>query len=99
MAKIQVKTVEMNADVQVIFLNANFVSKSIKAQVALNNLLEATKTQKQHWDEDDKKWINAVDENNNPIFTHMEIDGEQVDKVLVDQVLPFLNELINAFEE
>ena len=43
MKKIQISTVELKSDVQVIFVNANLISKSIKADIALNNLIETAK--------------------------------------------------------
>ena len=43
--KIKVSTVNMNSDVQVLFINANLISKSIKSDIALNNLIETLKAQ------------------------------------------------------
>ena len=41
--KIQISSVELKSDVQVIFVNANLISRAIKADIALNNLIETAK--------------------------------------------------------
>lgn len=44
MKQIQVSTVRQEADVEVVFINANLISKVIKAQSALDRMLEGTRT-------------------------------------------------------
>ena len=40
MKKIQVSTVPMNADVQVVFVNASFITKALRAQIAASKIAE-----------------------------------------------------------
>ena len=43
MKKIQISTIQQTADVQVISLNAYFIAKAIKAEVAMKNALKGNK--------------------------------------------------------
>lgn len=107
MKKIQISTVKQTADVQVISLNAYFVAKAIKAAVALNSgLFRGIRVPRYEYTEDGKE---VLDENGKPVPLKDEngkvkynYDGylteESVD-ALLDIVKPFVDELVEAFEE
>lgn len=100
MKKIQVSTVEMNANVEVINVNTYFVSKVVKAYIRLKDALEQAKHTKQEFKMVDEKtgkkeWVDVLDENANPIIEYRTIDGNMIN----DDVMPLLNELVEAFEE
>lgn len=107
MKKIQISTVKQTADVQVISLNAYFVAKAIKAAVALNSgLFRGIRVPRYECTEDGRK---VLDENNKPIVLKDEdgkvkydYDGyltEDGVDALLDTIKPFLDELVEAFEE
>lgn len=43
MKKIQIETIQRNADVQVIFVSANLISKALRASIAIEHLIEVLK--------------------------------------------------------
>lgn len=105
--KIQISTVKQTADVQVINLNAYFVAKAIKAAVAMNsNEFRGLREPRYELDENAERML---DDNGKPVILKDEngkvkysYDGylteEGVD-ALLDTVKPFLDELVEAFEE
>lgn len=107
MKKIQISTVKQTADVQVINLNAYFIAKAVKAQFALNSEeIRRLRKPKYERTEDGKT---ALDENNKPIVLKSEdgniqyeyrpyLETRDVD-ALLDVVKPFVDELVEAFEE
>jgi hypothetical protein len=99
MKKIQVTTVTKNANVQVIELNAYIISKVIRAQIQLENLLRNTISAKQEYkvvdEEGHKQWVDVLDENGNTIPQYSSVDSE----MLHNNIMPLINELVNAFEE
>lgn len=109
MKKVQVSTVRQTADVEVIYVNANLISKTIKADNVLTKLL-AEANQYGNIEEQYE-----TDEDGNPVFAN----GEPVKKItngkvevayrsmqlspldlqeLAEVVAPFLTELVEAFE-
>lgn len=96
MKKIQVTTVEQTAQVQVINLNSYLVAKSVRTMLSLKHAIEGTRTEDSvtirasETAGDDDKFEYRYNLNK---FTVESID------VLHDEVLPFLEELCNAFEE
>ena len=99
MKKIQVTTVTKNANVQVIELNAYIISKVIRAQIQLENLLRNTISAKQEYkvvdEEGHKQWVDVLDENGNTIPQYSSVDSE----MLHNNIMPLINELVSAFEE
>lgn len=95
MKKIQVTTIEKMANVQIIELNASFIARVVRLQAQLEPLVnDITRTKKKYNDET-KKYEDVLDENGNKVIEYDRIDG----KVLVEKVMPFINELCEAFEE
>lgn len=109
MKKVQVSTVRQTADVEVIYVSANLISKTIKADNVLTKLL-AEALQYGNIEEQYE-----TDEDGNPVFA----DGKPVKKItngkvevayrsmqldplelqeLAEVVAPFLTELVEAFE-
>lgn len=89
MKRIQVSTVEQTAQVQVINLNSYLVAKSVRAMLLLKHVLEGTRIEEKETDEDGKPVCS---------YNPYKLDAADID-VLHDEVLPFLEELCNAFEE
>lgn len=89
MKKIQVTTVEQTAQVQVILLNSYLIAKSVRAMLLLKHVLAGTRVKEKGADKDSK-----------PIYTDKlcRFNEDDID-TLHDEVLPFLEELCNAFEE
>lgn len=89
MKKIQVTTVEQTAQVQVINLNSYLVAKSVRVMLSMKHVIEGSRIDEKERDDEGKPILSY----NLHVFTPDSID------VLHDEVLPFLEELCNAFEE
>lgn len=107
MKKIQVSTVQKNADVEVIFVNANLISKAIRAQVALDKALANTRTPKIMCDDEGKpmldtegKEVYVTDANGNIVYdySYRGIREEADIASLHDVVKKFIDELTSAFD-
>ena len=106
MKKIKVSIVQKQADVQVIFVDASLISKALRAQIALDRIIETLKADGciiPRYDTEtdaDEKCIPILDEKGNQLidYTCARLEGEEL-AVLNETVLPFLTELTNAFEE
>lgn len=106
MKKIQVSTVRQTADVEVIFINANLISKVIKADIAIDNLiLDATLYEhikpelKEKTDENGNLAFEpVVDEKGNEktIYSSHQISEDQL-RAIAENVAPLLRELVEAF--
>lgn len=99
MSKINVSTVRMECDAQVLNLNVYLVSKVMRAYIRLKYSLEAVKRGRQEYKEVDesgkKGWVDVLDENGNIAIEYGDIDGN----MLNEEIMPLLQELVNAFEE
>jgi hypothetical protein len=108
MKKIQVSTVKQTADVEVIYVNSNLISKAIKSLVALEQLDSTIERDSMRIDT-----IPEVDAEGKPVvdgltgevktkeiefYDSLRIDG-QTSSSIHKIVVPFLKELTNAFEE
>lgn len=110
MKKVQVSTVRQTADVEVIYVNANLISKTIKADNVLTKLLaeaheygainEEYKVDEDGnllHDEEGKLLPNIVDGKQVVIFNDFHLDASDLQE-LAEVVAPFLTELVEAFE-
>ena len=95
MKKIQVTTIEKVANVQVIELNASFIVRVAKLQAKLEPLVKDITRTKRKFNDVDKKYEDVVDENGNKVIEYDRVDG----KILAETILPFFNEIVEAFEE
>ena len=99
MKRIKVSTVEMNAHVEVINMSSYLVAKVIKAHMRLSNALNVAKYVKQEYKEVDesgkKGWVDVLDENGTPVIEYSSIDGN----MLNEDIMPLLQELVDAFNE
>lgn len=112
MKKIQISTVKQTADVQVINLNAYFIAKAVRTQIEVQRFIKILKDQ--HVIEEvyelvkDENGNPVFDEFDRPKeeFKGYEYKcnspemGELVEHVITlnESVIPFLNELVDAFE-
>lgn len=105
MKKIQVTTVQKQANVEVIDLNSYFIAKAVKAQLVAHNVIDPItvtvnqpvidangRVEKDEHGDDLFQEITIIDRNN------FEPTIEQMQTIL-DDVIPFLDELIKSFEE
>jgi len=93
MAKIQVSTVKMNADVEVINVSSYLVAKCVRAQMIMDNMIERSKHAKQNYNDEIKTWEPVLDENGNQVYTH----NNAAVATMEEYVYPLLNELVEAF--
>jgi hypothetical protein len=105
MKKIQVTTVQKQANVEVIDLNSYFIAKAVKAQLVAHNVIDPMTVTVNQPVIDAKGHIEK-DEHGDDLFQditiinrdHFEPTVEQMQAILND-VIPFLDELVKAFEE
>lgn len=95
MKKIQVTTIEKMANVQIIELNASFIARVVRLQAQLEPIVENITRTKRKFNDETKKYDDVLDENGNKVIEYDRVDG----KVLAENVMPFINELCEAFEE
>lgn len=91
--KIQVSTVKMTADVEVINVNSYLVANVVRAFDAVDSIIDNGKHQAEKYDETEKKWKKQFDANGNPVYQYN--DGTV--QVVEERVYPFLKELLKAF--
>lgn len=95
MKKIQVSTIEKMANVQIIELNASFIARVVRLQAQLEPMVKDITRTKRKFNEETKKYEDFLDENGNKVIEYDRVDG----KILAETVLPFFDELCEAFEE
>ena len=95
MKKIQVTTFQKMADIQVIELNSAFIARVVRLQAKLEPVLIDAKRVKTRYNDTTQKREEVLDENGNKTYEYRTIPSELV----VDEVMPFLEELCAAFEE
>ena len=91
--KIQVSTVKMTADVEVINVSSYLVAKVVRAHDAVDMLIEQNKHVKERYNEETKKWEPELDDNGNPKFEYNDCSTQTVE----ERVYPLLKELVAAF--
>jgi hypothetical protein len=95
MKKIQVTTTKKEAFVQIIELDASFIARVVRLQAKLEPILVDAKRVKTRYNDTTQKREEVLDENGNKTYEYKTIPSELV----VDEVMPFLEELCEAFEE
>ena len=95
MKKIQITTVEKMANVQVIELNASFIARVVRLQAQLEPLIKDITRTKRKFNDEEKKYEDVLDENGNKVIDYDRVDG----RILAETILPFFNEIVEAFEE
>ena len=99
MKKIQLSTVEQTAQVQVINVNSYLVAKSVRVMLSMKHAIEGTRNPKMMNDEEGEP-VPEKTEDGKPVYEYNRYKFEKEDiEVLHETVLPFLEELCNAFEE
>jgi hypothetical protein len=111
--KIKVSTVKQMADVEVLFINSNLISKAIRASIAAQNILQQLGNAIQPLEEPklDEEGNEVTDENGNVVMVPMIDKNNHVmhkyswaslnDFSVEDfhkNILPFIQELVEAFE-
>lgn len=99
MKKIQLSTIEQTTQVQVINVNSYLVAKSVRVMLSMKHAIEGTRTLEKTTDENGRV-VPSVTEDGKPVYKYnpYKLNADSVD-TLCDDVLPFLEELCNAFEE
>ena len=95
MKKIQVTTIKKEAFVQIIELNASFIARVVRLQAKLEPILIDAKRVKARYNDATQKREEILDEKGNKVYEYKTIPSE----IVVDEVMPFLEELCAAFEE
>lgn len=95
MKKIQITTIEKVANVQVIELNASFIARVVRLQAQLEPLVKDITRTKRKFNDEEKKYEDVLDENGNKVIDYDRVDG----RILAETILPFFNEIVEAFEE
>ena len=95
MKRIQVTTIEKMANVKIIELNASFIARVVRLQAQLEPVVRDITRNKRKFNDEIKKYEDVLDENGNKVIEYDRVDG----KILAETVLPFLNEIVEAFEE
>jgi hypothetical protein len=105
MKKIQVGTVQKQANVEVIDLNSYFIAKAVKAQLVAHNVIDPM-TVIVNQPVLDAKGHTKKDEYGKELFQDFAvIDANRFEptvegmQTILDDVIPFLDELVKAFEE
>ena len=107
MKQIQVSTVRQTADVEVVFVNANLISKVIKAQAALDRMLDGTRTPMVKQDDNGEPVLDAngkpvleTDDAGNIVYdyTYRGIREQRDIADLHEKVKSLIDELVNAFD-
>lgn len=93
MTKIQVSTVKMTADVEVINVSSYLVAKVVRAQMHADQMIEQCKHVKTRWDDEKHERVPDLDENGNVQHEYSEYTAQ----VLDEYIYPLLNELVEAF--
>lgn len=95
MKKIQVTTIEKMANVQIIELNASFIARVVRLQAQLEPIVKDITCTKRKYNDGAKTYEDVLDENGNKVIEYDRVDG----RILAENVLPFFDELVKAFEE
>lgn len=93
MAKIQVSTVKMTADVEVINVSSYLVAQVVRAHMRVDSLIEKNKYEKTAFNDETKEWEKVLDENGNPVYDY----HDKSTKMIEQYVYPLLSELVEAF--
>lgn len=93
MAKIQVSTVKMTADVEVINVSAYLVAKVVRAHMCVEAMIKNSKFPKQEYNKDTKTYDNVKDANGNVVYDYGKVSVQNIE----EDIYPLLNELIEAF--
>lgn len=91
--KIQVRTVEMNANVEVIPMNAYLVAKCVRTHAYIKNFLERNESEAQRYNKDTQTWEKVLDENGKQVYDYGSMKGKE----LKEHILPLLDEFVAAF--
>ena len=113
MKKVKVSTVRQMADVEVLFINSNLISKAIRASIATKSILDkmceyssAISPVIKQGDEggeildENGKPVQELDENGRPMFNYgyFRMDATYVEQ-FHKHIASFIEELTNAFDE
>lgn len=87
MKKIQVSSVEKTCNIEIIELNSYLITKAVKAKVYMEMIAGPLKKTRRDSESGEEK-----------ISYNTYIDSEENSRILVEEILPFLSELVDAFE-
>ena len=93
MTKIQVSTVKMTADVEVINVSSYLVAKVVRAHDCIDMLIEQNKHVRQKFNDETKKLEPVLDKNGNVQYEYSDVSTQ----IIEERVYQLLKELIAAF--
>lgn len=85
MKKIQVTLTKKECEVEIIELNSYFVAKAVEAKLALKYATSSLKKIHKDYDTGEKKIVYSTS-----------VNSEENARVIIEEVLPFLEELVDA---
>ena len=88
MKKILVSSIQENCNVEIIKLNSYLITKAVKANVYMDMIIGSLKKVRKDSEIGEEK-----------ISYGTYLGNEENSRILVEEVLPFLNELVDALEE
>lgn len=88
MKKILVSSIQENCNVEIIKLNSYLITKAVKAKVYADMIISPLKRVKKDGEVGEEK-----------ISYGTYVGNEENARILVEEVLPFLSELVDALEE
>lgn len=91
--KIQVSTVKMTADVEVINVSSYLVANVVRTFDTVDRLVKDGKQEAEEFDKTEQKWKTKFDENGNVVYNY----ANTTIPVIEECVRPFLKELLEAF--
>lgn len=106
MKKIQITTEERTANVQIISVNAYLIARAVKAHLKMQSALDGTKkpvyekdTEGNTLKDTNGNKVQKKDEKGNPVYNYDRYLKCELDVQNMHEVMEFLDELCQSFEE
>ena len=95
--KIQLVSADIKSRAEVIVVNSFLVCRCVRAHMVIDRMLEGQRRPQKIWNDEAAVWEEAKDADGNLKYEYKDIvvDGNE----LYNEVLPLLEELVNAFKQ